>query len=238
MRIELFDRPETLAATDIIGRAGWLASCHADFRTWVLETLQWRLVQPGTGLSFSGDREGGFFCLAQGQINFQTSLGGTLVTSYFGHPGAWWGHGPLLGVPRTGTVTARTECIIGILPQRQLEARLAQHPGDWADIALGLSDLFIMSAGAHADLLIESSRNRVAATLLRLGGNRHRRFPLRVPHAFECTQDELARATGLSRNTAGVHVRSLEREGLIRIGYGQIELLDPAALAALADSEG
>lgn len=237
MHIELFDRPETLAAPDVVGRAGWLASCTPAFRHWVLQTLQWRLVQPGTGLSFSGDREGGIFCLAQGQITFQTSLGGTLVTSYFGHPGAWWGHGPLLGYPRTGTVTARTECIIGILPQRPLEARLAERPADWADVALGLSDLFIMSAGAHADLLIENSRNRVAATLLRLGGNRHRRFPLRVPRAFECTQDELARATGLSRNTAGVHVRSLEREGLIRIGYGQIELLDPAALAALANSE-
>jgi CRP/FNR family cyclic AMP-dependent transcriptional regulator len=237
MRIELFDRPETLAAPDVVQRIGWLAGCHADFRTWVLHALHWRLVQPGTGLSFSGDREGGLFCLAQGQIGFQTCLGGSLVTSGFGHPGAWWGHAPLLGLPRTGTVTARTECIIGILPQRSLETRLAEQPGDWADIALGLSDIHIMSAGAHADLLIESSRNRVAATLLRLGGNRHRRFPLRVPRVFECTQDELARATGLSRNTAGFHLRSLERGGLVRIGYGEIELLDTQALTEMANAD-
>ncbi len=237
MHIELFDRSEALAAPDVIDRAGWLPACQPAFRRWVLETLQWRLVPAGTCVSFAGDREGGFFCLAQGQITFYACLGGALVTGYFGHPGAWWGHAPLLGIPRTGTVTTRTESIIGILPMRALEARLAQHPADWADIALGVSDLFLMSTGAHADLLIENSRNRIAATLLRLGGNRHRRYPVLVPRRFECTQDELARATGLSRNTAGVHLRSFEREGLIAIGYGQIELRDPARLTALANAE-
>lgn len=237
MRIELFDRPQVRAAPEVIDRAGWLASCRQPFRSWVLATLQWRLVPAGTVITLAGDDDGGAFCLAQGQITFQAGLGGTLVTSYFGHPGSWWGTAPLMGLPRIGTATARTECIIGILPLRALEARLAEHPADWSDIARALSDQFLMAAGAHADLLIEDSRNRVAATLLRLGGNRHRRFPVVAPRRFDCTQDELARATGISRNTAGVHLRSLERERLIHIGYGQIEILNSAGLAALADAE-
>jgi CRP-like cAMP-binding protein len=237
MHIELFEQAEVLAAPDVVDRAGWLPTCSPAFRRWVLESLHWRLVPSGSGVSFAGDQDGGFFCLAQGQITFYTSLGHSLVTSYFGHPGTWWGQAPLVGLPRTGTVTTRTECIIGILSQRALETRLEEHPQDWADIARGLSDLFVMSAGAHSDLLIENSRNRIAATLLRLGGNRHRRYPLRIPRRFECTQDELARATGLSRNTAGVHLRSFEREGLITIGYGPIELRNPEGLAALANAE-
>lgn len=237
MHIELWDQAEALAAPDVIDRAGWLPTCRPAFRRWVLESLQWRFVSSGTSVSFAGDREGGFFCLAMGQITFYASLGHSLVTSYFGHPGTWWGHAPMLDYPRTGTVTTRTECIIGILPMQALQLRLEQHPEDWADIALGLSDLFIMSAGAHSDLLIENSRSRIAATLLRLGGNRHRRYPVMAPRRFECTQDEVARATGLSRNTAGVHLRSLEREGLIAIGYGQIELRNPEGLKALANAE-
>ena len=237
MRIELFDRSVALAAPDVIDRAGWLPTCQPGFRRWVRQTLQWRLVADGTGVTFAGDPEGGIFCLAQGQIAMHVSLGSSLVTGNFGHPGIWWGMGPILGLPRVGTIIARTECIIGILPMRPLQARLAEHPEDWADIARAVSDQFVMAAGAHSDLLIENSRSRIAATLLRLGGNRHRRYPLLVPTRFECTQDELARATGLSRNTAGVHVRSLEREGLVRTGYGQIELLDPEALATLANSE-
>lgn len=237
MRIELFDKPAELAAPDVVDRAGWLATCRPDFRAWVLRTLQWRFVPVGTGVTFSGDQEGGYFCLAQGQVTFHISLGGTLVTSYFGHPGSWWGQAPLLGIARIGTVTTRTECVIGILSMRAMETRLAQHPHEWEDIARGVMDLTVMSAGAHSDLLIESSRNRVAATILRLGGNRHRRFPLLIPRQFECTQDELARATGLSRNTAGHHLRALEREGLIRIGYGQIAILNTEALTTLADSD-
>jgi CRP-like cAMP-binding protein len=234
---DLLEQADTLAAPDVISRAGWLAACARPFADWVVKTLQWRLVQPGTGISFAGDAEGGFFCLGRGQITFQTSLGSTLVTGYFGYPGSWWGQAPLLGLPRTGTVTTRTESILGILPLRALEARLADHPEGWADIARGAADLFRMSAGAHADLLIECSRNRIAATLLRLGGNRHRYHPVLVPRFFECTQDELARATGVSRNTAGVHLRNLEREGLVRIGYGQIEILDSRALTAIADAD-
>lgn len=126
---------------------------------------------------------------------------------------------------------------MGILSMRQLQAHLHRHPADWEAVAHGISDLLLMGAGAHADLLIESSRNRVAATLLRLGGNRHRRYPQCVPRLFECTQDELARATGLSRNTAGLHLRTLERQGHIGIGYGQIAILNPQALAAMADSD-
>jgi CRP-like cAMP-binding protein len=237
MRIELFDRAEVQATPDAVERVGWLANCRPSFRNWVLETLHWRLVPSGSAITFAGDDDGGIFCLARGQVTFHASLGGSLVTSYFGHPGSWWGMAPLLGLARAGTVTARTECMIGILPLRVLRTRLAEHPVDWAEIARAVSDQFAMAAGAHADLLIENSRNRVAATLLRLGSNRHRCFPLQLPTRFECTQDELARATGLSRNTAGVHLRTLERAGLIRIGYGQIELLDTRALTALANAD-
>lgn len=237
MRTELLDRPETLAPPDVVDRAGWLPSCQPAFRHWVRHTLQWRLIRAGTAISLSGDEEGGLFCLAQGQVAMYITLGSTLVTGGFGHPGIWWGMGPLLGLPRVGTIAARTECIVGILPLRPLQAHLADHPQDWADIACVVSDQFIMAAGAHADLLIEDSRNRVAAALLRLGGNRHRRYPLIIPRRFECTQDELARATGLSRNTAGLHLRSLERERLIHIGYGEIEILNAPALAELANAD-
>lgn len=234
---QLLDRADTLGGADVISQIGWLSGCTPAFRKWVLKTLQWRLVQSGTGISFAGDEDGGFFCLGQGQVTFQIGLGGTLATGYFGFPGSWWGQGPLLGVARLGSVTARTESVVGILPMRALEARLAEHPQDWAEIARGVADPLISAAGAHADLLIESSRNRIAATLLRLGSNRNRLFRVLVPRRFECTQDELARATGLSRNTAGFHLRALERAGLIRMGYGMIELLDTQALTAIADAD-
>jgi CRP-like cAMP-binding protein len=215
---------------------GWLAACPPDFAAWVAGSLVWRTVPRGEALSHAGDDGGAVQFLADGQVTFHLGLGHDLVTAYFAFPGAWWGPASLFGKPRVGSAVARSNSTIGALPAIRLRARLEAHPGDWEHLAHGLVDVAMMSAGAHSDLLIEGARPRLAATLLRLGTNRHRIFPLLVPPAFACTQEELARAAGLSRNTCGLHLRSFVREGHVRVGYGELAIQDAPALAAIANS--
>jgi CRP-like cAMP-binding protein len=76
---------------------------------------------------------------------------------------------------------------------------------------------------------------RLAATILRLGGHRHRRYPINPPLAITMTQEELAGTSALSRNTAGKYLREMEDEGLIDCRYGNIRILDPGRLAEIAD---
>lgn len=229
--------PASLPPAEAIQRHGWLAATPPPFRHWAANALQWRTARRGEVLTHAGDERGGLHCLAAGQIVFMACLGGQLVTSFHGFCGSWWGQAPLVGVSRTGTTMARTDSTYGVLPQAALKARLAAHPEEWEQLTRGMSDLFLQAAGAHSDSLIEQSRNRLAALILRLGGNRHRLFPVNPPPAFACTQDELARAAGLSRNTAGLHLRELQARGLVRIAYGEIQALDPDALRRLADCE-
>ena len=49
------------------------------------------------------------------------------------------------------------------------------------------------------------------------------------------TQDELAGAANLSRNSVGVMLRRLERRGLIRVEYGRMIVLAPRVLRAFGD---
>jgi CRP-like cAMP-binding protein len=216
---------------------GWLAACPADFREWMAGNLQWRGYAPGEGISHAGDAEGALHCVGDGQVSFVAGLGAEDIgTSYFGLAGTWWGLAPLLGGKRVGSVKAETRALCGSIPISLLRARLAEHPGDWRVISLNLSEVFVVAAGAHADLLIPDSRRRVAATILRLAGHRHRVFRMQPPTKFACTQEQLAGATALSRNTVGKLLRDFEAEGLLEARYGQIDLRDAAGLAAIAGS--
>lgn len=230
--------PREKSAIEMVASHGWLAACPADFRDWMLANLAWQRFSAGSGITYGGDDEGGLYCVGDGQIAFVASIGSAdSGTGHNGLPGTWWGHAPLLGGPRVGSVVATTDAQCGVVRQSILRARLAAHPGDWEAISRGLADLFMLSAGAHADLLIADSRRRVAATLLRLGGWRHRVYRLSPPTSFICSQDMLASATALTRNTVGKILRQLVAEQLIDTGYGRVTIRDAKRLRAIANDD-
>lgn len=221
-----------------LATSGWLAHCSSAFRAFVLANLHIADVEAGQMMTHAGDKEGGICGLIAGQGAYTTTIGSAMSgLGFFGYPGTWWGQGPLLGLPRVGFATARSDCRIGVLPLPVLRQHLAACPAHWEAIAQGYSDLFVMAAGAHADLLIPDHHRRLAATLLRLGGHRHQRFPIAAPHAFLCNQEELAGALGVSRNTAGRLLRRLQADGLVTARYGQLLLADIPQLKRLADAE-
>jgi CRP-like cAMP-binding protein len=224
------------SATRFIATNGWLNTCSPDFRDWIVANLKVRIHAVGEVVSHGGDTGGGLFCVAEGQVCFRPSIDvADVQISRFGLPGVWWGHAPLLGGKRRGTVIAMTDAVCGEVPQAALRTRLNEHPGDWRAISLGLAALYIEAAGAHADLLIATSDRRVAATILRLGGYRHCLFAVPPPAAFACTQDQLAGVTALSRNTVGEILRGFAQAGMVVARYGQIKIVDPARLMTLVD---
>jgi CRP-like cAMP-binding protein len=225
------------AAIATISENGWLAMTPPDFRDWALDHLQWRGYAAGEGITHAGHEDGALYCVGDGQVHFVAGLGmDDIGTGYIGLPGIWWGHAPLLGGERVGSTVASTDMLCGALPQSALRVRLASHPEDWEQMARAMAGLFRHSAGAHADLLISDSRRRVAATLLRLAGWRHRMHPLTPPPAIVCTQEQIAGAVALSRNTTGKILRDLEADGLIDARYGSLVVREPARLRVLANS--
>jgi CRP/FNR family transcriptional regulator, cyclic AMP receptor protein len=224
-------------AVDAVAGYGWLGACEPAFREWVLAHVHWHRFAAGAGISHTGDSSGALFCVGDGQVSFVAGIGAPDIgSSYFALPGMWWGYGPLLGALRVVSAVATVDSICGALSTALLKARLATHPQDWRFIALGLAATFAGSAGAHADLLIPDSDRRIAATILRLGGYRHFTFRVRPPPWFACTQEQLAGATALSRNTVGKALRRFEMCGLLETRYGGIAITDSAGLADLANA--
>lgn len=228
----------TKAAMAYIAANSWLAACKPEFRDWMLANLHWQTYEAGDTVSHAGDDTGALYCVADGQVSFVAGVGvADIGAGHFGLPGTWWGHAPLLGGQRLGSVVAVADTICGGVPISLLRGRLKSHPEGWRAIAMGLAALFNQSAGAHADLLIADSERRVAATVLRLGGYRHQMFPAKPPASFACTQEQLAGATALSRNTVGKLLRGFEQARMLDARYGRIAILDPAQLTALISAE-
>lgn len=230
--------PRQKAAIETVASTGWLAVCPEPFREWMLGHMRWQAFSAGDGVMHGGDTEGGVWCVGDGQVSFVSGLGmPDIGTSHFGLPGNWWGHAPLIGFPRVGSVIASTDTLCGTIPRPALRAFLTENPAYWEQVTIGVTGLWVLSGGAHADLLIPDSHRRVAATILRMGGQRHQLFPIAPTASIVCTQDILAGATALSRNTVGKLVRKLEADGLIDARYGRLAILDAKGLQAIASED-
>ncbi|QMW21502.1 Crp/Fnr family transcriptional regulator [Sandaracinobacteroides saxicola] len=226
------------AAVDVVSRQGWLAACPAPFRLWMVERLEWRRYPAGSGITHAGDTEGALYCVGSGQMMFVSGISAADIgIGHFGLPGSWWGQAPVMNGKRMGSATAYGDSLFGALRRPALLARLAEHPAEWQCMMIGMTEIFTTTAGAHSDLLISSSVRRVAATILRLGGWRHRLFKVDPPASFLCTHEQLAGAAALSRNTVGKHIRAFEEAGLIDARYGSIAILDRRGLRAIVERE-
>jgi CRP-like cAMP-binding protein len=233
MAVRMTSARERAASTFLVSN-GWLATCEPAFRDWIGTTLRWKAYPAGTGITHAGDDTGGIYCVGDGQVNFDAKVGvDDIGTSYMALPGMWWGYAPLFGSGRFGSGTAAIDSMCGAVPVSLLKARLLACPDEWRSVALGLSALWAQAAGAHADLLIPESDRRIAATILRLGGHRHHVFTPELPKSFTCTQEQMAGATGLSRNTTGKVLRTFQKYGLLDARYGSISILDRKGLTAI-----
>ncbi len=121
---------------------------------------------------------------------------------HFAHPAFWFGFAPLIdGKPRRLTAGAKTPVGLVKIPEAAIKEALSERPEWWRQLLL--PTLNYADVVVSIDLLIRDSERRRAATLLRLSG---RRFAgpgdsdaVEVP----VTQDDLAGAANLSRNSVG-----------------------------------
>lgn len=149
-------------------------------------------------------------------------------------PGSWFGASSLYEPsPRTTTNVTSRSTSLAHLPLCELERIGARSPQLWRALGGFSARLLFEAIGALDDKLLRSGRERIVATLLRLGNSRHP-----VPEGPACieidvTQGDLAQLTGLSRAIVAQHLVSLRNEGLISCTYGRLELLEITALQRL-----
>ena len=132
---------------------------------------------------------------------------------------------------RTATVTAIEPCETIAIHRAQFDRLRAEHPGIDRFLLASLSAQVNRLSEHLLEVLFVPTRLRVVRRLVALAEEFGEVVPL--------TQEDLALMSGTTRPTVNETLRDLERRGAIRLGRGQIEVVDRRQLVGrLARASG
>ncbi|MFB4393289.1 MULTISPECIES: Crp/Fnr family transcriptional regulator [unclassified Pseudomonas] len=156
----------------------------------------------------------------------------TLVESPY-----WFGEISLFdGQPRTHDAFAEGATQLLWIPQAALLDWLSRHPVHWRDLALLMSHklrwVFIALEQQH----LLAAAPRLAHRLLQIAeGYGERDEP---QWRLQLSQEQLALMLSLSRQTINQILKHLEQAGVVRLAYGEVQILDAERLRQMAVQPG
>ena len=156
------------------------------------------------------------------------------VLGHIHHPGAWFGESELIhGID--GLVEMRTveQCSITRIHFSRFEAIANDRPELWRAFAKLASMNQLLAMSAANDLALRTGRSRIVAALLRLCGRRGVVQGSWMSDTVQASQQDIASLGNLSLSNTSLHLSALAREGLIRLEYGRVVILEPDRLTDL-----
>ena len=225
-------RQSIKSSTGIVGSADmtdWpvLAGLPAAERDRILRTGRRCRFARGETLFHHGDPADALYLLASGRVAVRvaTPHGDQTILSVLG-PGQAFGELALLGYDphRTATVTALEPSETIALHRTQFDALRARYPTVDRFLLAALSAQVARLSAHLLEVLFVPSRARILRRVLALSDE----FENGV---VRLTQEDIALMSGTTRSTVNEVLREAERDGVVRIGRGHVDVLDRKKLA-------
>lgn len=222
-------------AADVLARAAWLTGHGAELAEAILTHGRLLRLQAGEWAQAEGDDDTGLLVVVEGGVQILCQAPGDreVLVSY-GGPGVALGQSMRFGGgPRLATVLCTEPSLLLKLPDAALTRIGAERPEIWRAVAALVFRQLRGALQMAAEAVALPPRQRLASRLgllARTIGRGEETPRLRLG------QHALAEMLGLTRKTVNGYLRAFERAGLVRLGYGEIELLDPPALRRIAES--
>lgn len=236
------DHPDATSAPadayrDRLHASSWFGTLTAPLQDALVSIAAVRRLGAGEVLFQRGDPPDGLYCVVEGAIRIgATSADGREALLAVLEPVNWFGE---IGVfdrqPRTHDARADGNTTLLHMPQAALIALLDSTPALLHAFALLLTHKLRLTFTILEETALLPAPVRVARRLLlmadgygdlRLGSRR----VLHVP------QEQLAQLLALSRQTVNQVLKDLQARGILKLAYGEIELLDFARLQELANA--
>ncbi|MDD0974447.1 Crp/Fnr family transcriptional regulator [Pseudomonas fontis] len=216
----------------------WFKHLPPTLQDSLLQAARLRSLGAGERLFQRGDAPCGLYAVVEGamRVGAVSAEGKEALLALVEAP-QWFGEISLFdGQPRTHDALAEGTVTLLWVPQAALLALLEKQPQHWRDFALLMSQKLRWVFVALEQQSLLAAAPRVAYRLLQIAaGYGEVDGPRRV---LQLSQEQLALMLSLSRQTTNQILKSLQQEGALRLGYGEIEILDPAHLARLASPAG
>ncbi|KAF1028539.1 MAG: Transcriptional regulator SdrP [Pseudomonas sp.] len=212
----------------------WYSHLPAPFQHSLLAEGRLRHLAAGQTLFKRGDPPCGLYAVLEGSLRISTvnEQGKEAVLSLVELP-YWFGEICLFdGLPRTHDAIASGPCTLLQVPHAAMLKILDETPPYWRDLALLMSQKLRLSFINMEQMSLMPPAMRLAHRLLMMtegyGEIEQARRTLQLP------QEDLAAMLNLSRQTTNGLLKDLQAQGVVRLGYGEIEILDVQQLRALA----
>ncbi len=216
----------------------WFASVPRPHREALFAAAERVHLRRGALLFRQGDPVGaagsGFYGLADGLIKISTLRGdGREAILAVLEPGNWFGEITLIdGAPRTHDATALSAIDLLVVPPAAFAAQMRD-----AAFANAMSRLLAARVrglyGLAEDATLRGLRARVARRLVTLARGDATQS-LQVRSRIALPQEALAMMLGVTRQTLSKELNALAQEGVLRLGYGRVEIASFEALQAIA----
>ena len=214
-------------------RAGsWFGGLGGELQDLVLDRSEIRSYRKGETVSREGDPPLGLSAVLEGRLWLLQHVGtDTENLIHVAEPGFWIGEFAVLtGRPVAVTFLAHTPARTLFLPRARFEEIATLHPSFYrAATKLALSRLEIMLRHV-SEAYRATAEGRLRLVLADRAEMRLWDRPNERPPCLTLSQEELARLSGLSRQTINGLLHELENQGLVDTAFRSIRVLDLAGL--------
>ncbi|HEY0194148.1 MAG TPA: Crp/Fnr family transcriptional regulator [Kofleriaceae bacterium] len=218
---------------ELLRTGRWFAAIPENLQTRLLDAATMRRAAAGEHVGARGDEPSGLFAVVDGGVRLAGhSEAGREILHMVVEPPSWFGELAVIdNLPRNQDAVADVDSELVHVPRRAIEAILDAEPRYWRHVAQLLAHKFRLAVLALEDVAQVPPRIRVARRLaLMIEGYGDHTHPRRT---IDLRQEQLAQMLGVSRQTTNQILKELEALGLVKLAYGEIEILDAAGLRDL-----
>lgn len=221
-------RNTTSKTVDDVFAASWLHGVPAEIVEQLRQISDTKSYKDGQVVYASGSPQEYLWGVKTGQLRMAVAMNELQpVLGHIHHAGAWLGEtAVILGSPAFVEMRATDSVTMTRLKYSQFKALADKHPTLWAGLAKLTAYNQLLAMSAAKDLVLRTSRERIAATLLRLAGHRGVVQASAKTNAVLATQKELADLANLALSKTSEHLRDMSKDGLIGLEYKRIVLKD------------
>jgi CRP-like cAMP-binding protein len=214
-------------------RGQWFSHLPASLQDSLLDAARVRRLSAGQRLFQRGDPPCGLYAVLEGavRIGAVNEQGKEALLSLVEAP-HWFGEICLFdGQARTHDAFGLGPCTLLHIPHIALLTLLYEQPVYWRQLALLMSQKLRLTFINLEQLSLMPAPVRLAHRLLMIAeGYGEIDEPRRV---LQLPQEQLASMLSLSRQTTNQILKDLQGQGILNLGYGEIEILDVQRLRAL-----
>lgn len=205
----------------------WYSQLEPSFQQFILEHSHMLEVLKDQSIFLSGDTFNGLYAVLEGAVRLgYIDIQGKETVAAIAEPIMWFGEISLVDQqPRSHDAIAVQKAVILHLPSANLQLLLQQHPQFWFHIAQLTSQKLRFAFLELISFQTQNIKQRLAQRLLFILNGYGNHLSIEQ-NSIHLSQEQLAQMLVCSRQTVNQELQELEKQGVLKVAFRKIEILD------------